>query len=56
MFDKNFEYVVMNSMAQLGLDEAKELQPQSTSGITPRTLVRRMIDRPMLDFLYSVQH
>jgi hypothetical protein len=35
-------------MAQLALDEAHELKPQSTPGITPRPLIRRMIDRTML--------
>jgi hypothetical protein len=48
MLDKNYEYVVMRSMAQLALDEAHELKPQSTPGITPRPLIRRMIDRTML--------
>jgi hypothetical protein len=48
MLDKNYEYVVMGSMAQLALDEAHELKPQSTPGITPRPLIRRMIDRTML--------
>jgi hypothetical protein len=51
MLDKNYEYVVMRTMAQMGLDEAKELRPQSTPGITPRPLIRRMIDRPMLEAL-----
>jgi hypothetical protein len=49
MLDKNYEYVVMNSMATgLGLDEVKELRPQSTPGIVPRPLIRRFIDRPLL--------
>jgi len=48
MLDKNFEYVVMRSIGQIDLDEASELKPQSTPGITPQPLVRRMIDRPML--------
>jgi hypothetical protein len=51
MLDKNYEFVVMRTMAQMGLDEAEELQPQSTPGITPRPLIRRMIDRPMLEAL-----
>jgi hypothetical protein len=51
MLDKNYEHVVMNTMAQLGLDEAEELQPQSTPGITPRSLRRNMIDRPLLEAL-----
>jgi hypothetical protein len=51
MLDKNYEFVVMRTMAQMGLDEAAELQPQSTPGITPRPLIRRMIDRPMLEAL-----
>jgi hypothetical protein len=48
MLDKNYEFVVMRSQAQWGLDEAKKLKPQSQPGITPRRLVRRNIDRPML--------
>jgi hypothetical protein len=49
MLDKNYEYVVMNSMATgLGLNEVKELRPQSTPGIVHRPLVRRDIDRPLL--------
>jgi hypothetical protein len=51
MLDKNYEFVVMRSMAQTGLDEATELRPQSTPGITPCRLIRRMIDRPMLEAL-----
>jgi len=51
MLDKNYEFVVMRTMAQMGLDEAEELQPQSTPGITARPLIRRMIDRPVLEAL-----
>lgn len=51
MLDKNYEFVVTRTMAQMGLDEAEELRPQSTPGITPRPLIRRMIDRPMLEAL-----
>lgn len=48
MLDKNYEYVVMRSIGEWGLDEAHELRPQSLPGVTPRRLVRRNIDRPML--------
>ena len=48
MLDKNYEYVVMRSIGQVGLDEAHELKPQSIPGVTPRKLVRRNMDRPML--------
>jgi len=48
MLDKNYEYVVMRSIGEIGLDEAHELRPQSLPGVTPRRLVRRNIDRPML--------
>src|SRR5437660_840711 len=51
MLDKNYEYVVMRSMAQLALDEVKEFQGQSTPGITPRALISRMIDHALLDAL-----
>jgi len=33
MLDKNYEFAVMRTMAQMGLDEAEELQPQSSPGI-----------------------
>jgi hypothetical protein len=49
MLDKNYQYVVMNSMGTgLGLNEVKELRPQSTPGIVHRPLVRRDVDRPLL--------
>jgi hypothetical protein len=48
MLDKNYQYVVMRSQAQWGLDEVKKLKPQSIPGVTPRRLIRRNIDRPML--------
>jgi hypothetical protein len=53
MLDKNYEFVVMRTMAQMALDEAEKLQPQSTPGITPRPLIRRLIDRPMLEALLN---
>jgi hypothetical protein len=51
MLDKNYEYVVMRSIGELGLDEAHKLKPQSFPGVTPRGLVPRDIDRPMLGAL-----
>ena len=38
MLDKNYEFVVMRSIGQWGLDEAKKLNPQSVPGVTPRKL------------------
>ena len=51
MTDKNYEYVVMQSVAQLGLHLVEELKPQSTPGVTPRPLRPNMIDRTLLDAL-----
>ena len=51
MLDKDYNFVVMNSMAQMGFEQEEKLHPQSTPGITPRSLTRRMIDRPMLEAL-----
>jgi hypothetical protein len=48
MLDKDYEFVVMRSIGQLGLDEVKKLKPQSVPGVMPRKLLRRGIDRPML--------
>ena len=51
MTDKNYEYVVMSSMAQLALHLVEEIKPQSTPGVTPRPLKPNMIDRTLLDAL-----
>jgi hypothetical protein len=51
MTDKNYEYVVMQSMAQLALHLVEEIKPQSTPGITPRELKPSMIDRTLLNAL-----
>jgi hypothetical protein len=51
MTDKNYEYVVMQSMAQLALHLVEEIKPQSTPGITPQVLKPNMIDRTLLDAL-----
>lgn len=51
MLDKDYNFVVMNSMAQMGFEQEEKLHPQSTPGITPSSLTRRMIDRPMLEAL-----
>ena len=51
MTDKNYEYVVMSSMAQVALHLVEEIKPQSTPGVTPRPLKPNMIDRTLLDAL-----
>jgi hypothetical protein len=51
MIDKNYEYVVMRSMAQLALHLVEEIKPQSTPGVTPRNLIPRMIDFTLLNAL-----
>lgn len=51
MTDRNYEYVVMNSMAQLALHLVEEIKPQSTPGVTPRALKPNMIDRTLLHAL-----
>ena len=51
MTDKNYEYVVMHSVAQMGLHLVEEIKPQSTPGVTPRPLKPNMIDRTLLDAL-----
>ncbi len=51
MTDKNYEYVVMHSMAQHALHLVEEIKPQSMPGVTPRPLKPNMIDRTLLDAL-----
>jgi hypothetical protein len=51
MTDKNYEFVVMQSMAQLALHLVEEIKPQSTPGVTPQELKPNMIDRTLLEAL-----
>jgi hypothetical protein len=51
MIDKNYDDLITNTTAVLGIHEVKQLRAQSTAGLKPHILERRMIDFALLNEL-----
>jgi hypothetical protein len=53
MVDKNYDDLVMRTMAVLAVHQVKEFKGQSSPGLTPRPLDVQMVDKPLLQALLS---